>query len=226
MTTSLKIFITKDENTLKTISLDTPIILNSCSEMFLKAVSIFWDYDNLDKNIHNYIYDVGGANSKVILQDGYHTFDNLKTEFENQGNIELEEVDYNGKCTIKSDKQINLKTLGPILGFPENKVISANTLTESDNHVNINNGLEYVNIKCDLIDRSHNFVNGKRSDILIQIPITTQQLLKGSVSRFYPQDTKNGIKLCNGIYNQIIFKVQGNNSHSVGNVLLDICINK
>ena len=90
--------------------------------MIVNGVNIFWGYDNLDKNIHNYIYDVGGANSKVILQDGYHTFNNLKTEFENHGNIELEKIDYNGKCTIKSDKQMNLKTLAPILDSRKTKL--------------------------------------------------------------------------------------------------------
>ena len=221
---NMKIFIPKDQNPSKTIELDNSIILNNCSKIFVNAVNIFWNYDNLSKNTHNYIYDVGGANSKVILQDGYHTFINLKTEFENQGNIELEKVDYNGKCTIKSDKQMNLKTLGPILGFTENKIISANTLTESNNIVNINNGLEYVNISCNLIDKSKNFVNGKRSDILVQIPITTQQTLKGSVTRIYPPEETKGINLSNGIYNEITFKIQGNNSKSVGNVLLDIVI--
>ena len=135
-------------------------------------------------------------------------------------------MDHSGKCKIKSDKELNLQTFGPIIGFPENKVISPNTLTESDSVANINNNLEYVNISCNMIDKSKNFVNGKRSDILIQIPITTHQILKGSVSRIYPpsEETK-GIKLSNGIYNEIKFKVEGNNS-SIGNFLLEIVITK
>ena len=40
-------------------------------------------------------------------------------------------MDFSGKCTIKSDKTLNLQTLGPIIGFSENKVIQANTLKES-----------------------------------------------------------------------------------------------
>ena len=75
-----------------------------------------------------------------------------------------------------------------------------------------------------MIDKSKNFVNGKRSDILIQVPITTEQTLKGSISRIYPPYEDKGVKLSNGIYNELIFKVEGNNSSSIGNVLLEIKI--
>ena len=55
MTISLKIFITKDETSKrgpqsgseKIIPLDEPIILTNCSKMFVKSVSIFWNYNNL-----------------------------------------------------------------------------------------------------------------------------------------------------------------------------------
>ena len=49
MTIALKIFITKDENSQKIIPLDEPIILNNCRKMFVKSVSIFLNYNNLDK---------------------------------------------------------------------------------------------------------------------------------------------------------------------------------
>ena len=186
MTISLKVFI---ENSEKIITLDNPITLNSCSKMFVNAVTIFWNYNNLNQNIH-YTYDTKGANTKINLKDGYYTFDQIKTEFENVGDIKLEKVDYSGKCKIQSDKELNLQTFAPILGFPVNKVISPNTLTESDNEVNIDNNLEYVNISCNMIDKSQNFVNGKRSDILIQIPITTHQKLKVVFLEFIPQKEK------------------------------------
>ena len=52
--------------------------------------------------------------------------------------------------------------------------------------VNINNNLEYVNISCNMID--------KRSNVLIQIPIESEQTLKGSVSKIYPPKETGGIK--------------------------------
>ena len=222
MTISLKIFISKDE-TEKIILLDEPIVLNNCQEtpatMFVKSVSVFWNYNNLHENIHYYTYD----NIKINFKDGYYTFNTLKTELENVGAIELEQIEFSRKCTIQSDETLNLQTFGPIIGFSENKVIQPNTLTESENVLNSNN-LEYVNISCNMIDKSKNFVNGKRSNVLIQIPIESEQTLKGSVSKIYPPEETGGIKLSNGIYNELIFKVEGNHSSSIGNVLLEIII--
>ena len=47
MKISLKIFISKDENSQKIIPLDEPIILSNCQEtpatMFVKSVSVFWN---------------------------------------------------------------------------------------------------------------------------------------------------------------------------------------
>ena len=156
--------------------MDETLVLNNCHKMFVKSTSVFWDYD------------VDGVNTKVTFKEGYYNFSSLKKEFENTGKIELEEIPFTGKCKLKTDKKMNLKTLSPILGFSSNKEISANTLTESDS---------VVNIHCNLINASRNFLDGKRSDILFQIPIPSNQTLKGSVSSF-PSEEK-GVMLSNGI---------------------------
>ena len=163
------------------------------------------------------------ANTKVVFKKGYYTFDTLKKEFENTGKIELEAIESTGKCKLRSDKKMNLKTLGPILGFSENKVISPNTWVTSENKVNINVSLEFVNIYCNLINASRNFTDGKRSNILTQIPIPSDRSLKGSVSTNTEED-KEGIMLHNGIYNEIEFFVEGNNSKEIGKILLDFYI--
>ena len=221
MTKSFKIFISKKEKR-KIILLDEPLVLNNCHKMFVKSTSIFWDYNNLDES-YFYNYDVDGNNTKVTFKEGYYNFSSLKKEFENTGEIELEEIPFTGKCKLKTDKKMNLKTLSPILGFSSNKEISANTLTESDSVVNINNGLEYVNIHCNLINASRNFLDGKRSNVFLQIPIPSNQTLKGSVSFFLSEEIE-GIMLSNGIFNTLEFKVEGNNFSSIGNVLLEIVI--
>ena len=66
-------------------------------------------------------------------------------------------------------------------------------------------------------------MDGKRSDVLSQIPIPSKQTLKGSVSSFTSEE-KEGIMVSNGIFNTMEFKVEGNNSSSIGNVLLEILI--
>ena len=149
MTKSFKIYIPKKEKT-KIIELDETLVLNNCNKMYVKSVNIFWDYNNLNSS-YFYNYDVDGSNAKVTFKGGYYNFSSLKKEFENIGSIELEEIPFTGKCKLKTDKKMNLKTLSPILGFTSNNEIVANTLTESDSVVNINNNLEYVNIYCNLI---------------------------------------------------------------------------
>ena len=222
MSKCFKIYIPKKEK-IKIIELDETLVLKDCHKMYVKSVNIFWDYNNLDST-YFYKYDVDGVDTKVTFKEGYYNFSSLKKLFENIGKIELEEIPFTGKCKIKTDKETNLKTLSPILGFSNNKEIAANTLTESDSVVNINNNLEYVNIYCNLINKSRNFLNGKRSNILCQIPIPNNQTLKGSVSSFTSEEIYGGIMLSNGIFNSLEFKVEGNNSSSIGNVLLKIYI--
>ena len=217
---SFKIYITNVKR--KLVSLDIPLTLNACHKIYLKSVKIFWDYNNLDTT-YFYNYDVDAANTKVAFKKGYYTFDTLKKEFENTGKIELEKKESTGKCKLCTDKKMNLKTLGPLLGFSENKEIAANTWVTSENKVNINNNLEFVNMYCNLINASRNFTDGKRSNILIQIPIPSDRTLKGSVSKFSKEE-KEGIMLSNGIYNEMEFLVEGNNSKEIGKILLDFYI--
>ena len=184
MNKTFKVYITKER---EIFELDKSLVLTGCQKIIPKSVSIFWNYNNLDET-YFFNYDVDGVNTKVTFKKGYYTFDMLKERIENIGNMKLEAEKQTGKCKIQSDKKTNLKTLGPILGFSSNKEIAANTWVASDKEVNINNNLEYVSISCNLVDKNKNFVDGKRSDILLQIPITTKQLLKGSVSQIKKQN--------------------------------------
>ena len=220
MVKTFKIYISKEG---KIIELDEALVLNQCHKMYIKSVSIFWDYNNLDET-YFFNYDVDNANTKVTYKKGYYTFNTIKKLMENVGNIDLEAIKETGKCKIRSDKKVNLKSLSPILGFSSNKEIAANTWVTSENVVNINNNLEYVEISCNLIDKNKNFTDGKTSGILIQIQIPSDKSLKGDVSHLSNSDSKEGISLSNGIYNELEFKVEGNNSSFMGNVLLEITI--
>ena len=73
----------------------------------------------------------------------------LKKEIESYGNVTLEANKHNGTCSITSNKAINLKNLGPVLGFNKDQVINTNMKT-SKNELNINNGLEYIEISIQM----------------------------------------------------------------------------
>ena len=111
MVKTFKVYITKERT-----PLDEALVLGNCHKIFVKSVTVFLNYNNLDET-YFYNYDVDGTNRKVTFKEGYYTFSTLKNLFENIGSIELEEEKYTGKCKLRSDKKINLKTLGPILGF-------------------------------------------------------------------------------------------------------------
>ena len=85
-------------------------------------------------------------NIKKTIKEGYWTFGMLKKDIESYRNVTLEANKHNGTCSITSDNTVNLKNLGPVLGFNEDQVINTNTKTTSKNEVDINNGLEYIEI--------------------------------------------------------------------------------
>ena len=73
---TFKVFISKEENSRKYFSLEEALVLNHCDKLFLKSLSIFWDYNNLSPS-YFYNYDVDGANTKTSLQNGYYTFKSI-----------------------------------------------------------------------------------------------------------------------------------------------------
>ena len=60
--------------------------------------------------------------------------------------------------------------------------------------------------------------DGKKSDVIITLPITSTQSLKGSVQHY--MDIESRVQIDKGVINKINFKV----SKNVGKVLLDLYI--
>ena len=142
----------------------------------------------------------------------------LKKEIESYGTVTLEANKCDGTCSITSDNTMNLKNLGPILGFNKDQVINANTKTTSGK-VDINNGLEYIEMSCSLVNMSENInSNGKKSDVILTLPITSTQTLNGSVQHYV--DIESKVHIDKGVINKINFNV----SENVGKVLLDLYI--
>ena len=92
--------------------------------------------------------------------------------------------------------------------------------------MDVNRGLRYITINCDLIDLNQNFnSNGARSCTLVTVPIPTNQLLNGTNS-FY-KDVDSQVVIKNGSINRIYFSIDSNISETVGvDVLFDLYINK
>ena len=115
----------------------------------------------------------------------------IKKEIESYGSITLVSNEYDGTCSITSDNAINMKTIGAIFGFNKDQVINSNTKTKRSNSVNIKNGLQHINVTCSLLKMIDNInTNGKRSDVVAVLSITTTQSLKGSVQHFFDIESR------------------------------------
>ena len=205
------------EGTNKVIILDEAILINSNNlHILVKKATVFWNYDNIVTSVNNELTYNG---NKKTIEQGYWTFNMLKKEIKSYGTVTLEANEHDGTCFITSDNVINLKNFGSILGFNKDQVIRVNTKTKSGGPININNGLEYIEVSCNLVKMSDNInTNGKRSDIMSTLSITTTQTLKGSVQHYF--DIESRVPIFNGVVNRIEFNVTKN----VGNVLLELYI--
>ena len=89
------------------------------SRIRVRNIGVFWNLKNVLK----------GANDKisgVTFEEGYWMF-NMISERLGESNIKLKRKRYNNTCKIHSKSQITLLHFGPLLGFPVNTTIQANT---------------------------------------------------------------------------------------------------
>ena len=183
-------------------------------EIFIKSATVYWNYNNVfTSQNETFTYD----RRNISINPGYWTFDMLVKKFKSIGKITLTKTSENGKCVIESDKDINLKNLGFLLGFTKNKVIQKNTKVESESMAEINCRLHYISICCDAVDKSKNFDNeGKRICMNATLPLTTDQTLKGLVTHFSNVDSRASIN--KGQYNSLNFAVFANNVMQIGSI--------
>ena len=127
-----------------------------------------------------------------------------------ESDVKLVRNRYDNTCKVFSkNSDLNLKGLAPLLGFPKNKAIRANTWTTSPSNVDVNLGLRYVTVECSSVDTDRNFDRyGKRSKVIATLPVTTEQSLNSSVTHY--RDLTNEVAVVNGDHNVFEFKVGTN----------------
>ena len=202
------------EDNKKELYLESCINKQNRTVIALKNAKVYWNF----KNAGGYI--LSGTN-KIPFEENYWTFAKIKKRLA-ANNIKLELI--GTKCKIYSETNLNLREIGGLLGFPENQVINSRTWEISPNEVDVNEGLRYVFINCDLVDSYQNFnSNDERSCSLVTLPILTNQLLNGTNS-FY-NNINSQVIIKNGDINRLNFYVKPNISEKVGvNVLLELYI--
>ena len=141
-----------------------------------------------------------------------------------ESKIQLERNWYDNTCKIHSSRQINLLNFGPLLGFPVNTVIQANTWTTSPSNVDVKLGLQYVTVSCGCVDINRNFdTSGRKSKVIATIPVTTEQSLNETVT-FY-DNIRSEVSVLNGDHNMLEFDISTNVGNTVGlSIMFDVYI--
>ena len=194
--------------------LTTPLVIEEPSEMLLKSVTVYWNYNNVDDNV-----TVGG----VTFEQGYWTFDAIKSKLE-EDNIVLTELE-TGRCKVEVDKSTNLEAIGDLLGFAGSTELKVGTNT-SPSLVDISQGFRHIDVSCNIVNKSKNIdQNGKYSNVIANVPTPTDRLLKGTTSHYNNINSK--VSIDRGTYNFLEFKVSSNvvgDECSIGDVLLELYI--
>ena len=211
-------FIEDDE---KVIKLEEPLDIKYDSFIYVKTLSIFWNYNNVYSGYND---EIVHGSTTVKFEPGFWTFDLIKKKFESiDNNLKITTNLHNNTCTITSDANLQLKRFGELLGFDNNTTINAGT-SKTSKTLDINRKLRYIKINCDAVDRTSNIDNnGKRSETILTLPITTKDTLKGSVSHYTDIESKIPIKT--RFYNKLNFDVITNNYKTqFGSTLMELCI--
>ena len=117
--------------------------------------------------------------------------------------------------------------LKKLLGYTSNNAHAPNTVIKSENKTNINLGLKYIKVHCNIVDGNNNInEKGERDDTIVSLPITTTQSLFGTVQEFV--DIESRVHIDNGKYNKLHFTVtdQDNNPINVGSILIEMYITR
>ena len=213
------------ESNKKSLYLDTCVVKPNGSLMTLKSATVYWKCKNVltGENDQVTLGSVPNA-KKITFEERYWTFDLIKDRL-GSDNVKLEAMRHCNGCRIQPNgSDLNLNKFGLLLGFPMNTIISDGVWMTSPNDVDVNQGLRYIIINCDIIDTYANYdTGGKRSYSLATFPVTTKQSLNGSVSYF--RGVNSDVMINNGCFNRLDFDIKSNIEKKVDvNALLELYI--
>ena len=191
-----------------------------------KEVTVFWNFKNITSTIGNNTFVIK-SNPEVTetINDGYYDFQALKERLK-LNKLELQMNTYNNTCSIenKNTVKVDLKKLGVLLGFHENYELAPSNSEGSPDPVDVNHGLKYLTVTCDLIDQSKNIdLEGEESNILAFLPITPGTRLNSSCYVYERENAWRAAK--NAVVSVMVFRVNSNISEKVDvDILLDIAL--
>ena len=151
------------------------------SSMTLNNATLFWHYKNVRQNVNDTITH---GSDNIIFNEGYWTFDMIQDKLRDN-KIALKLNVHDNTCKIYSDKTLNLKNFGLLLGFSLSHTVSPKVWKTSPKAVDINPGPRYVTLSCDSTNSAKHFGRqGRRSQTLPTFPVPPNQNPSFAVSYF------------------------------------------
>jgi hypothetical protein len=191
---------------------DKCIRTNVESELILKNATIYWAYKNVRSDVND---NITYGQKKITFDEGYWTFDAIKKKLKTDG-IVIERNTHNNTCRIYPATKVNLhlNEFAPLIGFPETEILTSEVWERSPYPIDINHGLRYITIDCDVVNTSVNFgVDSKGSFTVSTLPVTSDQHLNGTTTFF--KDIGSRVYINNGSHNKFSFSISTNISDKV-----------
>jgi hypothetical protein len=216
--------------------------VTSESTLTVESVTVFWDYNNVIKGVNDTFIHNGNT---LAVPEGYWTSDMI-TKIRDRLIIHVDTgalqyydsiahlfIEKNGSggfsvYSSASNVSINLGSFGMLLGFDRDTAVSARTRVLSQNYADLNRGLKYITVSCDIVDDTRNTdVDGKRSNVIATIPVPNDIDLKHAITQHHiDTSSTNGIPIQNGCFNNLTFDISTNMGPlKIGSVLLEMYIN-
>ena len=223
----------------KTLKFTKPIATYG-SLLAAKEVTVFWNFKNITNAIDNgkfiitnqvwngalFINQPGETPKEKTLGEGYWDFQQIKERLEGE-KLKLSMNVHDNTCSIinETGRVVNLKKFGKLLGFPENHKLLNGTTTASPKPVDVNHGLRWLTVTCDLIDSSKSTgLNGDESTVLAFLPITPGTRLNSNCY-VYERDAYAWQPAKNDVVSEMKFTVNSNISEKVDvNILMNIAL--
>ena len=222
---SISVFITGGR---KTINFTKPIATYG-SILGAKEVTVFWKFKNITNAMNNGKIVIkkdptdSSKDEEVPLGEGYWDFQQIKERLESV-KLKVSMSVHDNKCAIinETGSAVDLKKFGKLLGFSENYVLPIGSTTASQKPVDVNHGLRYLIVRCDLIDSSKNIgLDGNGSDILAFLPITPGTRLNSNCY-VYGRDAYAWRPAKSEVVSKMEFTVESNITETVD---VDILVN-
>ena len=152
----------------KKLILEEPFLTGHDTTIQLKQATVFWKFRNVTTT--NNKYEIG--TEEKTLGVGYWDFELLKKRLAGE-KIDLTANVHDNTCDVnnKNTGTINSKNFGELLGFGVDTTITKG-IVKSPKAVDVNSGLRYLTITCDLVNSFRNVdINGNVNTNVAYLPI-------------------------------------------------------